>query len=436
MAFEKLEFTKNWENAADFPAIETSEAQVRKDMQILHDETRDALNSVVEKLNTKKLDEYPSGGTVETLGTDHTTIPTSKAVRDAIVLSGALPNGGSNGQVLRKRSNTDYDYDWDTMQSLITADGLLKGLGGGAVQAAVPGTDYVAPTDPALLALKRYTWRRRSAAMVEGAVQTVGPSDSYDIKIGLSTAGAFCIEYTVGSGYASADWATAVQGDFEQGFVAYVDGTRVTSETYSSIGALQVAIADNIKGNYMLRSGLMWKIPLDAVMKFENQENSSNETVHMLYCDKMQEVTIQYGEWELLTSDSPNAYPKSGYSGWYVYEYLGSFAQESVPFAARINTGFYWGTGRRDTVTCETGFRPKLFLLYPDAKSQDFLSANLLLYVSGSPWVKRFYGGDGYISDSDRIAATVTDDSISFAPDYLGGSLDEPGERFRWVAIG
>lgn len=436
MAFEKLEFTKNWENAADFPAIETSEAQVRKDMQILHDETRDALNSVVEKLNTKKLDEYPSGGTVETLGTDHTTIPTSKAVRDAIVLSGALPNGGSNGQVLRKRSNTDYDYDWDTMQSLITADGLLKGLGGGAVQAAVPGTDYVAPTDPALLALKRYTWRRRSAAMVEGAVQTVGPSDSYDIKIGLSTAGAFCIEYTVGSGYASADWATAVQGDFEQGFVAYVDGTRVTSETYSSIGALQVAIADNIKGNYMLRSGLMWKIPLDAVMKFENQENSSNETVHMLYCDKMQEVTIQYGEWELLTSDSPNAYPKSGYSGGYVYEYLGSFAQESVPFAARINTGFYWGTGRRDTVTCETGFRPKLFLLYPDAKSQDFLSANLLLYVSGSPWVKRFYGGDGYISDSDRIAATVTDDSISFAPDYLGGSLDEPGERFRWVAIG
>ena len=436
MAFEKLEFTKNWENAADFPAVETSEAQVRKDMQILHDETRYALNSVVEKLNTKKLDEYPSGGTVETLGTDHTTIPTSKAVRDAIVLSGALPNGGGNGQVLRKKSDIDYDYDWDTMQSLITAAGLLKGLGGGAVQAAVPGTDYVPPTDPALLALKRYTWRRRSAAMVEGAVQTVGPSDSYDIKIAPSNALAFCVEYQIGSGYASADWATAVQGDFEQGFVAYVDGTRVTSETYSSIGALQVAIADNIKGNYMLRSGLMWKIPLDAVLKFESQTNSSNETVHMLYCDKMQEVTIQYGEWELLTSDSPNAYPKSGYSGGYVYEYLGSFAQESVPFAARINTGFYWGTGRRDTVTCETGFRPKLFLLYPDAKSQDFLSANLLLYVSGSPWMKRFYGGDGYTSDSDRIAATVTDDSISFAPGYLGGSLDEPGERFRWVAIG
>ena len=423
MAFEKLEFTKNWENAADFPAVETSEVQVRKDMQVLHDETRDALNSVVEKLNTKKLDEYPSGGTVETLGTDHTTIPTSKAVRDAIVLSGALPNGGSNGQVLRKKSGTDYDYDWDTMQSLITAAGLLKGAGGGAVQAAVPGTDYVPPSDPALLALKRYTWRRRRSIMVQGAVQTVGPSDSYDIKIAPSNALAFCIAYTGGSQYVSADWATAVQGDFEQGTVAYVDGTRVTSETYSSIGALQVAIADDIKGKYILRSGLMWKIPSDAVLKIEGE---------MLYCDKMQEVTIRYWEWELLTSDSPNAYPKSGYSGGYVYEYLGSFAQESVPFAARINTGFYWGTGRRDTVTCETGFRPKLFLLYPDAKSQDFLSANLLLYVSGSPWMKRFYGGDGYSTDSNGIAATVTDDSISFA----AYSYDEPGERFRWVAIG
>ena len=432
MAFEKLEFTKNWENAADFPAIETSEAQVRKDMQVLHDETRDALNSVVEKLNTKKLDEYPSGGTVETLGTDHTTIPTSKAVRDAIVLSGALPNGGSNGQVLRKKSDTDYDYDWDTMQSLITAAGLLKGLGGGAVQAAVPGADYVAPTDPALLALKRYTWRRRSAAMVEGAVQTVGPSDSYDIKIEYYTAEPFCVKYMVGSDeYASTNWATAVQGDYEQGNVAYVDGTKVTTSTYTNIYSLQSYISD-MKGNYMLRSGLMWKIPSDAVSHIETDKNGQSETVYMLYWDKMQEVTIQYGEWELLTSDSPNAYPKSGYSGGYVYEYLGSFAQESVPFAARINTGFYWGTGRRDTVTCETGFRPKLFLLYPDAKSQDFLSANLLLYVAGSPWMKRFYGGDGYSSDSNGIAATVTDDSISFA----AYSYDEPGERFRWVAIG
>lgn len=435
MAFEKLEFTKNWENAADFPAVETSETQVRKDMQVLHNETRDALNSVVEKLNTKKLDDYPSGGTVETLGADHTTIPTSKAVRDAIVRSGALPNRGSSGQVLRKKSDTDYDYDWATMQSLITAAGLLKGAGGGAVQAAVPGTDYVAPTDPALLALKRYTWRRRSAAMVEGAVLTVGPSDSYDIKLVWRSAYAlspFCVCYREGSyAAASADWATAVQGDFEQGFVEYVDGTKVNTENYTTIETLKSYIS-GMKGNYMERSGLMWKIPSDAVSHIETDTNGQSETVYMLYWDKMQEVTIQYGEWELLTSDSPNAYPKSGYSGGYVYEYMGSFAQESVPFAARINTGFYWGTGRRDTVTCETGFRPKLFLLYPDAKSQDFLSANLLLYVSGSPWMKRFYGGDGYSTDSNGIAATVTDTSISFA----AYRYDEPGERFRWVAIG
>lgn len=51
MAFEKLKFTKSWENAADFPTYEPSEAQVRADLQLLHDETRDGLNRLVDALN-------------------------------------------------------------------------------------------------------------------------------------------------------------------------------------------------------------------------------------------------------------------------------------------------------------------------------------------------------------------------------------------------
>lgn len=44
MAFDKLEFKKSWESAEDFPTFEQDEAQVRKDMQALHDETKDYLN--------------------------------------------------------------------------------------------------------------------------------------------------------------------------------------------------------------------------------------------------------------------------------------------------------------------------------------------------------------------------------------------------------
>ena len=38
MAFEKLNFTKDWTNPNDFPAYEGDESQVRADMQLLHDE--------------------------------------------------------------------------------------------------------------------------------------------------------------------------------------------------------------------------------------------------------------------------------------------------------------------------------------------------------------------------------------------------------------
>lgn len=51
VAFEKLEFTKSWERAEDFPTHEASEAQVRADLQLLHNEARDGLNRLVDALN-------------------------------------------------------------------------------------------------------------------------------------------------------------------------------------------------------------------------------------------------------------------------------------------------------------------------------------------------------------------------------------------------
>ena len=51
MAFERLEFTKSWENPQDFPTYEQSEAQVRADLQLLHEETRQGINRLVDALN-------------------------------------------------------------------------------------------------------------------------------------------------------------------------------------------------------------------------------------------------------------------------------------------------------------------------------------------------------------------------------------------------
>lgn len=47
MAFDKLQFTKNWNNPDDFPTVELSEEKVRADMQLLHDEVKRYLNDTL-----------------------------------------------------------------------------------------------------------------------------------------------------------------------------------------------------------------------------------------------------------------------------------------------------------------------------------------------------------------------------------------------------
>ena len=46
-AIQALAFTKVWTNPSDFPTVETSETQVRADMQRLYDEIRDYINGTL-----------------------------------------------------------------------------------------------------------------------------------------------------------------------------------------------------------------------------------------------------------------------------------------------------------------------------------------------------------------------------------------------------
>lgn len=164
MSFNRLSFTKNWTNPTDFPTVESDEAQVRADMQILHDESKNGLNRLMDQLEAasaaadlgaqavdgsgastlqrelnaihgrmeKKLGSVT--GVVTTLGADHTTIPTSKAVSDAIGQSGNLPAGGGTGQVLVKGSDANYDLAWasitpKSLGALRVASGRYTGTG-------------------------------------------------------------------------------------------------------------------------------------------------------------------------------------------------------------------------------------------------------------------------------------------------------------------
>ena len=185
MAFKRFSFTKVWTNPSHFPTVETDEVQVRADMQVLHDESKDGLNNLMTALEGQSaagnLGAVAAGGTEKstvqeqlnalhsdiqtrakqtdvdeleedshthanaavldatqvsltstlaasynrlvtllknitsvatTLGADNTSIPTSKAVQDAITASGSLPGAGTKGQVLTKQSSTNFDCAW------------------------------------------------------------------------------------------------------------------------------------------------------------------------------------------------------------------------------------------------------------------------------------------------------------------------------------
>ena len=62
MEFKKLSFTKDWNSKTDFPTYEPDEAQVRRDLQCLHDETREFINETLIPEVEEALSGIETGG--------------------------------------------------------------------------------------------------------------------------------------------------------------------------------------------------------------------------------------------------------------------------------------------------------------------------------------------------------------------------------------
>lgn len=131
MAFEMLEFSKNWKNHQDFPTYEEDEAKVRADLQLLHDETRSGLNRLIAALNAPgaaaALPFQPANGlTAQTV--EAAILEVYAAVRDAA--AGAIVDGTVTREKL--------------------AESLLERIYGGRVWVSMdlpgsqdgPGTDF------------------------------------------------------------------------------------------------------------------------------------------------------------------------------------------------------------------------------------------------------------------------------------------------------
>lgn len=112
---EKLEFSKDWTKAEDFPTYEPDESQVRADLQLLHDEAKAAINALVEKLESS---EFASHLAVSTEGMTATNLAaalaeilaTAKAAQAGTIVDGTVTEAKLAAALVQKINSIDVTY--------------------------------------------------------------------------------------------------------------------------------------------------------------------------------------------------------------------------------------------------------------------------------------------------------------------------------------
>lgn len=120
----RLKFTRNWENSMDFPTHEVSEAQVRKDMQALHDEVKDFINDEViadlVRLGVGEIARAPEGAGFKYVRLNRDRV--FEVSNDGIEWEATSSSGGhlilnESGEVMPQRSRIKFEG------STVTDDG-------------------------------------------------------------------------------------------------------------------------------------------------------------------------------------------------------------------------------------------------------------------------------------------------------------------------
>lgn len=159
MSLQRLEFSKDWTDRGDFPTYQASEEQVRRDMQLLHDETKAAFNQLVDNLNQPGAGAHDLrhghenkgaldaiGAVSQALGDSPDRVPSEKAVSDALIASGAMAAGGETHQVLVKLSAESFDIGWQTQSAgHVEYDRSAGSLDVDSVQQALGRVESVLP---------------------------------------------------------------------------------------------------------------------------------------------------------------------------------------------------------------------------------------------------------------------------------------------------
>ena len=111
---EKLEFSKDWTKAEDFPTYEPDESQVRADLQLLHNEAKAAINALVDKLESAEFASHlavsAEGMTATNLAALAEILATATAAQAGTIVDGTVTEAKLAAALVQKINSIDVTY--------------------------------------------------------------------------------------------------------------------------------------------------------------------------------------------------------------------------------------------------------------------------------------------------------------------------------------
>ncbi len=298
------------------------------------------------------------------------------------------------------------------------ATAALYGLGTGAVP-----DDVLAE----LGKYKQHWWRRR-------VPKTTGYIEDLVVANGWLSKGSGNINYAKSISISSAGEIT-----FQSEGAIPITGTFPSTVLDTPINSLKSQLPCYIKttaGGDFTSSTILYLSENTDITKGDY----SGDSDYGIYMSNGYTVTAKYvsneaGSWQYLQSSSRSAYPDSGTSGGYEYEYLGIPFDNAVT-APKIETGSYVGTGTYGTSNPNMltfGFVPKVWgwFGYKNANGPTFFPSVALV-----PWGEgTIYVGVG-TGSADACFPTYQNFSVSWYANSYYVQANQKGYTYYYIAIG
>ena len=335
---------------------------------------------------------------------------------------------------------------------LPAADAFTKAETLKAATAALFGLGASAVPDEVFAELgkyKQYWWRRRTRTehktwSIEKNSWEYGKERALYVANGSSVENTYLV-------------ANSVSVDQSTGEVSLVDPVEDTA-TYN------VGFITSILGKYFINTSAellalgtaypvvspnqIYFIASDASLS--NRQSSGVYYINARSSSKMYVVSststitsITYGDWEYVHSSSRSAYPDSGTSGGYEYEYLGIPFDNAVT-APKIETGSYVGTGTYGASNPNTltfGFVPKLVFIFGSLGGSSQSSGLFYVPVLSATYVSGAYFKDGLgLSNVNSQAYAKMDGTVMSwyygQGAYPDNQFNYKTATYQYIAIG